>query len=151
MIIGPALKAIGLWSRAAEQLVLGTAIQESGLVYLKQQGAGPALGFFQMEPQTHDDIWQNFLAYHSDLSQKVMRLGVPYIGIDRVSEMIGNAYYAAAMCRVLYYRVPAILPPPGDVAAQASYYKQHYNTAGGAATVDQYIANWRAAFPGGYA
>ena len=40
-VIAPALEKIGLWSRSAEELVLGTAIIESGLTYLKQHGDGP--------------------------------------------------------------------------------------------------------------
>ena len=43
-VIAPALDKIGLWSRAAEELVLGTAIVESGLTYLKQHGDGSGLG-----------------------------------------------------------------------------------------------------------
>ena len=44
MVIRPALTEINFWSRSAEELVLGTAIVESGLTYLKQYGDGPALG-----------------------------------------------------------------------------------------------------------
>ena len=61
LIIRPALKIIGLDFRAAEELLLGTALQESRLTYLHQLGGGPALGLFQMEPGTHDDIWTNYL------------------------------------------------------------------------------------------
>ena len=39
----------------------------------------------------------------------------------------------------------AALPQQGDLAAQAAYYKRHYNTADGAATVAQYMANWQRA------
>ena len=44
MVIRPALSKINLWSPSAEELVLGTAIVESGLTYLRQWGDGPALG-----------------------------------------------------------------------------------------------------------
>ena len=40
LVIRPTLKRLGLWSTAAEELVLGTGIQESGLQYLQQLGAG---------------------------------------------------------------------------------------------------------------
>ena len=61
MVIRPALTKINLWSRSAEELVLGTAIVESGLTYLKQRGEGPALGLWQIEPATHEDLYTNFL------------------------------------------------------------------------------------------
>ncbi|KAF0118141.1 MAG: hypothetical protein FD149_866 [Rhodospirillaceae bacterium] len=68
-VIRPTLLHLGLHSPAAEALLLGTAIQESRLgTYLRQTGGGPALGVYQMEPATHEDIWTNFLAYRPDLA-----------------------------------------------------------------------------------
>ena len=61
MVIRPALTKINLWSSSAEELVLGTAIVESGLTYLKQHGDGPALGLWQIEPATHEDLYTNFV------------------------------------------------------------------------------------------
>jgi hypothetical protein len=60
-VIRPTLIQIGLHSRAAEQLLLGTAMQESDFIHRRQMGGGPACSFFRMEPATHNDIWQNFL------------------------------------------------------------------------------------------
>lgn len=64
--ISPALQSISsnkfpTWSPAAKELLLGTAIVESDLQFRKQHGDGPARGLFQMEPVTHNDIWDNFL------------------------------------------------------------------------------------------
>lgn len=137
-IIRPALEAIDLYSEAAAELLLGTAIQESRLTYLKQIGGGPALGLFQMEPATHDDIWAKFLEYRIELRDKVIGL-VAVFGPD---EMIWNLYYAAAMCRIHYYRVPEALPEAGDISRQAEYWKAHYNTPLGAGTEQEYMANW---------
>jgi len=50
LIIEPTLEELGMFSAAASELVLGTAIQESRLTYIKQLGTGPALGVCQMEP-----------------------------------------------------------------------------------------------------
>ena len=71
-IIRPALEAIDLYSKAAEELLLGTAIQESRLVYLKQIGGGPALGLFQMEPATELDLVKNYIWYRPELHAKMM-------------------------------------------------------------------------------
>ncbi len=138
-IIRPALEAIDLYSEAAEELLLGTAIQESRLTYLKQIGGGPALGLFQMEPATHDDLYVNFLAYKQELSAKVGQLIVTPIP---AAEMIWNLYYAAAMCRIHYYRVKEALPEVGDISRQAAYWKAHYNTIKGAGTEQEYLENW---------
>ena len=41
LVVRPALQAIGAWSPAAENLVMGTAGQESRLTHLHQLGGGP--------------------------------------------------------------------------------------------------------------
>ena len=127
---------------------MGTALQESGLLSLRQIH-GPALGPFQLEPATHEDIWANYLAHNPGLSSLVTALSIPAAHVELENELMGNLWYAAAMCRVFYRRVPEALPAAGDLAGQAAYYKLHYNTPAGAATTDEYIANWRAAFPVG--
>lgn len=127
-VLGPALTHLGLQSPAAEALLLGTALAESGLRALCQQ-QGPALGLFQMEPATHHDIHDNFLAYRPTLREGVMALAAPSPELER--QLIGNLYYAAAMCRVHYRRVSAALPDPASPHEMALYWKAHYNTARG--------------------
>lgn len=145
VVVRPTLKLLGLWSPAAEELVIGTILQESGGGHwLHQLGSGPAVGICQMEPTTHDDLWNNFLRFRPELAAKVKSLMIG--AVADVDEMAGNLYYAVAMCRVHYLRVKDPLPPVGDVTAQAAYYKAHYNTGLGAATTAQYIANWYRAF-----
>ena len=63
LVIQPALLEIELWSEAAEKLVLGTAIVESRLSFIKQLGSGPALGVWQIEPDTSRDVYDNSLDY----------------------------------------------------------------------------------------
>lgn len=137
-IIRPALVAIDLWSQVAENLMLGTALQESLLTYTHQIG-GPALGYFQMEPATHDDCFVNFLNYRHDLKVKVLALaGTTSMPPSELMET--NHLYAAAMCRIRFLRAPGALPTdPDDVWALGKYYKQWYNTPLGAATVQEYV------------
>lgn len=142
LVIVPTLKHLGLYSESAAELVLGTGIQESHLVYLKQLGKGPALGIYQMEPATHDDIWLNYLSYKPYLADKVKELELPQFATG-ADEMVGNLYYATAMCRLHYLRRKEPLPVAGDLSGQAAYYKKYYNTPLGKATVTDYIQNWR--------
>lgn len=145
LVISPALVSIGLGGQAAEELLLGTALQESECgTYLHQLGQGPAIGIFQMEPRTHDDLWTTFLSRRADLSARVSSLLMP--GQSRLDQLAGNLLYAAAMARLLYYRCPEPLPFPGDIPAQAAFYKRWYNTAQGAASVESYLQRWKAAF-----
>jgi len=143
-VVIPALKMTGLYSRAAEDLLVGTAIQESGLKDINQRGGGPAKGYFQMERATHDDIWANYLAYHTFLAVCVRGLAEGNIGEDSL-EIYPR--YAAAMARVLYRRAADPLPDPGNptyVADLAAYWKRFYNTTAGAGTEAEFVANWNA-------
>ncbi|WP_281855894.1 hypothetical protein [Litoreibacter halocynthiae] len=127
---------------AAPQLMLGIALHESGgLKHRRQIGGGPALGLFQMETRTHNDIWNNFLRYRTDLADQVRALRA-LDGSPRASEMISDDIYAAAMCRVHIYRYSPNLPGRGEIKAQAKIWKQHYNTVLGAGTIDKYVADW---------
>jgi hypothetical protein len=136
LVIRPALQYIELWSQAAENLVLGTALVESNGDYLHQV-KGPALGLWQMEPATHDDIWDNYLAFHPELSRLVSLLESEASITRGASELIGNLYYGAAMCRVHYRRAREPLPEAKDADAMARYWKAHYNTAKGAGRVEK--------------
>lgn len=143
-IVRPTLVRLGLWSVSAENLVVGTAVQESHLDYVKQLGRGPALGICQMEPRTHDDIWENYLRYHPGLAAKVGDFLAPWPS-DRSKQLITNLAYAVALCRLHYRRVPTALPKPNDLQGLADYWKRHYNTYLGAGTVDQFVKNYERA------
>lgn len=133
-IVAPVLRYLDLYSKAAEQLVLGTALVESHGSYLKQLGKGPALGLWQMEPATAYDIWHNYLTFNLGLGAKVAGL-MTALDTDDEVEMIGNLYYGCAMCRVHYRRVKASLPEAGDTLGLAHYWKSYYNTVKGAGNV----------------
>lgn len=134
-IIRPALVAVGLYSKPAENLVFGTACVESQCGEYICQLNGPAVGIFQMEPATHDDIYKNFLKYKPELKAKVMKLFAP--GLSVAENLKSNLMYAAAMCRIHYLRVSQ--PIPEDLQSQAEYWKKYYNTAKGRGSVKKYL------------
>jgi len=139
--VRPALTILDRGGLAAEQLVLGTGVQESRLVEREQRGGGPALGLFQMEPATHDDCWENYLNFRRALAEKVMQTLDP--GQRPVAATLKvNDRYAAAMCRVRYLRAPGSLPVANDIPAMANYWKQHYNTPAGAGRPEEFLEKW---------
>lgn len=140
-VVRPALQHVGLWSENAERLVMGTAAQESGLEALHQIGGGPALGLWQMEPETHDDIWKNYLAFRQSLHARVAAL-LPPIPDIAVEQLVGNLPYGAVMCRIKYLRDPAPLPDKNDIAGMAATWLRVYN-GGGKGTAEAFWKNYR--------
>jgi len=128
-IIVPTLDYLEHLSTASLRLVLGTALVESRASLVRQLEDGPALGIYQMEPATHDDIWMNWLQFRPDLANSVLALrGNWPIG---AGAMVGNFFYATAMCRIQYLRVPFRLPHWENAKGMASYWKRWYNTPAG--------------------
>lgn len=140
-IVQKALDKLGLYSKSAEILLMLTCAQETlGCTYIKQI-EGPALGAFQMEPKTHEDMWATFLPRRSDLTYKL--LSTVYLNSKPPVEFLEyNLLYAAMMCRLKYFFVKEPLPPEDDLKAIAQYYKTHWNTVLGSATVDSAITNY---------
>ena len=156
-IIAPTLKEIGLYSDTALDLVTGTGLVESGFRVTVQSGGGPALGWFQMEPATYHDIWENYLRYRTELGQKILQLisgnqkysslspGKQTSSAPPSLDLTNNPAFSAAMCRVKYLRSP--LPLPKNTAFNlCQYWKQVYNTPLGKGQVDdQHVALFQAA------
>lgn len=135
-IIHPTLKFIAHHSKSAEELLMLTAAAESELGYYIHQVGGPALGIYQMEPATHDDIWGNWLKYKA-MAGHVSNLGT------QSSELVSNLAYATAMARCHYLRVPEALPNAHETQALARYWKEYYNTEAGAGTVEKAVQKYR--------
>jgi hypothetical protein len=149
-IIGPVLETLKIPQQgAATQLLLGTAMVESNLKYIRQLDHGPALGVYQMEPATHDDVYNNYLRYNSELGAEVMALSIE----GQAEEMIGNMFYATAMCWMQYNRFRKITPLPayGEYIVMANYHKKYYNTAKGHTDVIQSAKIFKQIVEGGYA
>ncbi|WP_136487860.1 hypothetical protein [Vibrio sp. H11] len=145
-VVRPTLQKLGLYSRAAEQLVVGTIYQESRAEYLVQLNHGPALGLVQMEPATYHDIWNHFLAYNRPLANKITELAAMESLDDDMlphpTQLVTNLAFAVAMCRVHYWRVKEPLPAAGDVPGLAAYWKAHYNTELGDGTEAEFIKHF---------
>lgn len=132
-VIRPVLQRLSLPNtETAEELLVLTACIESRCGYYLHQIKGPALGIYQMEPATHDDIHANFLRYKPELKKSVGDLCASI----NSKEMIHNLAYATAMARVHYYRAKQLLPGAQDIKGLAQYWKDHYNTMLGRGNVD---------------
>jgi hypothetical protein len=139
-LIQQTLTPLSLYSPAAEELLMATCAQESLMGKYRHQVNGPAIGIFQMEPGDFNDIWQNFLRGKT-LGDQIGALASTQP--PRPIEMQNNDPFAIAMCRAHYYRVPHPLPDPSNLEGLWTYYKTYYNSLLGAATREQFVANYK--------
>ncbi|MGE0652904.1 MAG: hypothetical protein AB7P12_14330 [Alphaproteobacteria bacterium] len=139
LVVRPVLTHLALWSTAAENLLLGTALQESGLRFLRQRSNGPARGIYQIDPAIHDEVHAGFLAGRPALETKVTALLAP--SPSRAEQLVTNLAYATAMARVIYLRCPEPLPADGDVAGLGRYWKRHFH--GDTGSVPAFVLHYR--------
>jgi hypothetical protein len=119
------------YSDDAVELLMMIAAHESKLgTYLKQVD-GPALGIFQMEPATHDDVFDNGDSCIHNAS---------LLGYDlECSEMLEyDLRYQILMARQRLFMKSESLPCSRDVWAMADYCKKHWNTVHGKAKASDY-------------
>lgn len=130
-----------LKSDGAINLLLGTCAMESDMgTYIHQVGGGPALGIYQMEPNTHDDLWKNYIRYRYHLGELMDKFKSNlYVG-HCAKELTSNFMYATAMARIHYYRSPEPLPEdPNDIVGLAKVWKKVYNTYLGAHSIEHAV------------
>jgi hypothetical protein len=131
------------YSEHAVELLVLTAAQETQLGNAIRQLKGPAQGFFQIEPATERYLVERLQRQGGELLRKInsLRLSSPLF-----DDMVYSLPYACAMARWFYFMKPG--PIPVNTKEKAEYYKKHYNTELGKATVAEALANYKR-FAGG--
>ena len=131
-IIKPALHDLVMYSPEAEELLVFTcAVESNGCSYIKQE-SGPALGIYQMEPRTYNDIWQNYVVKKGSLIlTMISNFHASFMPDEQ--RLMYDWRFATAMARLFYAIIPEPLPNPKDIDALWCYYKIYYNTKLGAA------------------
>lgn len=127
---------------AAQVLLLGTALAETRLEYLRQIG-GPGLSIYSIEPATRRDVYDNFLVYRTELMFRVDCFASKTGDLDQ--QLAWNLAYATAIARMVYYRRPEALPEADDAVALSHFHKRHFNTVLGKADPDENVAHFRRA------
>ena len=151
----PVLEDMGMWSPSAEKLLLMTACHESGGFRTRvQDGGGPARSFFQIEPESAIDLYDNHLVFRSEKMRALDKFYPKDVcGRDRIKvegEALINDRYACAVARMIYSRDAAPLPEFEDNENMARYWKRVWNTEAGKGTVDKFLADWELYKPDGY-
>ncbi len=145
LIIKPTLDELAkaeprIRSKAAVALLLGTALCESELKFLRQRvdgGFGRALSFFQVEPATHKDVKRYLNERRPDLAKRVFGRSTVLDPDD--FELATNFPYATAIARIKFWMDPEPLPQADDIEGLAAIYKRVWNTELGKATPQRFI------------
>lgn len=141
-VVRPTLAHLGLpGGETAVRLVFGTAAKESdGFEALRQRGGGPALGLYQMEPATFRDLWDRFLRSRP-LKATVWDFVAQTPSLEE--QLVGNLFFATAMCRVKYYASPFAMPDAAAPEDLALIWKRFYNTPDGKGTPAEFLEHYR--------
>lgn len=118
------------------ELLCMIAAHESGLGKYRRQVNGPALSLFQIEPITHNSIWD-----HCDSIEMLAKK----LGIKRNVELLAtDDRYAVFVARC--YLLMDKNPLPKTVCEMGEYAKTYWNSEGGKASPEAYIdayIKWR--------
>ncbi len=131
-------------TKEARFLKLGTGAIESNCGQFIKQIGGPALGIWQMEPVTHDDIWLNCDALkNGEFASLISRLRDRRHVKHEWEHLATSPMYACAMARLKYAMDTQPLPKltsDKDFINTVfyKYYKRIYNTSLGDATFDRW-------------
>jgi hypothetical protein len=130
----------GLYSDEAVELLMLTAAQESHLGRYLVQLKGPAKGVFQIEPNTHDDLFKNYLTYKPSLKAAVQQFASSKLPHENLRS---NLAYQVVIARLIYFRKSEPMPKTGKVEDLARYWKVHYNTMLGKGTIQEAMNNYK--------
>lgn len=130
LLIEPTLKELDRivpYSQKAADFIFAIGKVESNYSHIKQPG-GPALGFWQIEPKTHDDLWVNYLNTRTDLAFYIRGAATQRASVDTMhNELLFNLRYQVLVARAIIRRVPEKLPyTKQEMAAQ---WKKYYCTS----------------------
>jgi hypothetical protein len=146
LIVRPCLQALHSYSQAYEDLLVGTFAHESRYgSYLKQIG-GPALGFWQEEPETYYDLAKRYSVGHSATWLRLMIFCgfTPSSLIPPPECLIYNINLSCSMALLKYMDSGIIAEKlPTDIESLAKFYKIHYNSIKGSATTKEFIDDYK--------
>ena len=141
LIIGHTLRSLDEWAPAHENLLLGTAAQESSMGSSLKRGR--LLGLYHISPNTHRAVWDKYLIHYPDLASQIRGLaGQHSFILDPHGELISNLKYSTAIAWMIYRRVEQALPTANDIPGQARYWHRHFHARASAPSAD-FIASYQ--------
>jgi hypothetical protein len=151
LVVRPVLKSIQeqtfdrvpLSGEAEDVLVMIPAHESNLGEFLAQLGGGPALGVFQIEPETANWLIRDYLARPKNRTLRDAVLSFYAAGLTLEENLAANLPFQVALARILLWTKPEKLPKFDDsreyLDALSKYAKTHWNTDAGAAKPEDYL------------
>lgn len=144
LVVIPTLKEIpkGISAEAVLAITMIIAHESTRGNFLKQIGGGPALGIIQMEPVTHDSIWDN----GDSIWDNAFLMGI--ITKDEFNNkrqpLAGRLIYDLRYCVFMarQYLFMDTNPLPKTPYQMSDYLKGYWNSEGGAADSNSYLRDY---------
>ena len=128
-VIRPTLEYLGDYSSSAETLLMATAAVESDLGFHIKQRKSKGLGVYQINPRTHQQVWDRYLAEDPDLASKVRGLASQHeFLINPHLELTTNLRYATAIAWMIYRRTGKTLPDADNIKALGRFWRKHFHS-----------------------
>jgi hypothetical protein len=140
-VIRDTLKYLDQWTPAAENLLVGTAIQESGLGFAIKEGRH--LGLYHITANAHRAVWDHYLIHHPELASRIRGLAGQHSFLeDPHGELITNLKFATAVAWSIYCKSGKSLPEADDIQALARFWHTHFHSKP-TGTVNEFVRNYR--------
>lgn len=104
-VVKPTLEYLDSYSMAAEDLLVGTAAQESELGFHLNADCSPGVGYgiYRITEQEHLDVWDKYLVQYPELASQVRGLASQHEFLKHPHlELATNLSYATAIAWMIY-------------------------------------------------
>ena len=125
-VVADTLHYLDEWSQSGENLLVGTAIQESGLGFCLKSGV--RLGIYHLSPSHHRSIWG--LAGQRSFIEHPHR------------ELLTNLRYATAIAWCVYQKAGCKLPAADNIEALGETWFRHFHRKPTGRAMD-FVRNYR--------
>lgn len=127
LIIRPTLVLLDEWSHTAENLLIGTAAQESHLGFRMHAENDNGIGLFRISAQTHTQVWDEFLVTDPELASRLRGIASQQQFLKSPhSELIVNLSYATGIAWMIYKRHKLMLSDNLNIHELANCWLHHY-------------------------
>ena len=151
LVIRPTLEQLNQWSPAAENLLMGTAAQESQLGF--RLASNQLKGIYRISETTHQQVWDEFLIHDPETASRLRGLASQQQFLQAPhNELAINLSYATGVAWMIYLRHGLSLPDAHNIRELGKCWLNYYADRDGKkfgklstseAELEKFIAHYR--------